>query len=281
MTETDDCVAILEAGPAASAPVPAIRQEHAVAAIDTSPRSLLRFAMQQGASLEQLERFMALVERDEAASARRAGMAAMTAFKTEPMTIFKAKQVGYTTKDGEFVGYQHAELSDVTAAVVPAMAKHGLSHRWNIVQDAGKISVTCIVTHSDGHSESVTMEAPPDTSGKKNAIQAIASAVSYLQRYTLLAVTGMATTGMDDDGHGADDGDAKRQRGKEIERLAADIVALFQEGRELDALAIWQDPKNWAAEQSEANDERKYAWPLVHVPKLHAFLQANDRKAHK
>lgn len=270
---------IIEVEPTAAAPVPSLRQEHAVAP-DTSPRSLLRFAMQQGASLEQLERFMALVERDEAATARRNGLAAMTAFKAEPMEIFKRKAVGYTTKEGEFVGYKHAELSDVTAAVVPAMAKHGLSHRWNVVQDAGKIAVTCTVTHASGHSESVTMEAPPDTSGKKNTIQAIASAVSYLQRYTLLAVTGMATTGMDDDGTGASTGtdDAKRKRGEELEAMAADMIALFQEGREVEVLSIWHNDSNFAQDIQEANDEREYAWKQMTVPKLHAFLKANGRK---
>ena len=36
--------------------------------------------------------------------------------------------------------------------------------------------------------------------GSKNAIQAIGSTVSYLCRYTLLCVTGLATSDPDDDG---------------------------------------------------------------------------------
>jgi hypothetical protein len=54
-----------------------------------------------------------------------------------------------------------------------------------------------------GHSESTSLSASPDTSGSKNAIQAIGSTVSYLQRYTILALTGLATEDMDDDGHAA------------------------------------------------------------------------------
>lgn len=53
------------------------------------------------------------------------------------------------------------------------------------------------------------MSAPPDASGKKNAIQQIASATSYLQRYTLKAITGVAEKVQDDDAatasHPADD----------------------------------------------------------------------------
>ena len=49
----------------------------------------------------------------------------------------------------------------------------------------------------------ITMAAGPDGSGGKNAIQAIGSTVSYLERYTLLAATGLATEDQDDDGRGA------------------------------------------------------------------------------
>ncbi|MNL48938.1 ERF superfamily protein [compost metagenome] len=47
------------------------------------------------------------------------------------------------------------------------------------------------------------MQAMPDNSGKKNAIQQVASTITYLQRYTLLAATGVATKGQDDDARGA------------------------------------------------------------------------------
>ena len=50
-----------------------------------------------------------------------------------------------------------------------------------------------------GHSESTVLEAAPDSSGKKNAIQQVASTVTYLQRYTLLAACGLATKDMEDD----------------------------------------------------------------------------------
>ena len=53
-----------------------------------------------------------------------------------------------------------------------------------------------------GHSESTTLQSPPDASGGKNSIQAIGSAVTYLSRYTLLAITGLATGENEDDGQG-------------------------------------------------------------------------------
>ena len=118
----------------------------------TTPSTLLAMAVAQGADLDRLERLMALQERWEAGEARKAFTQAMTDFKAEPLEIFKRKEVGYKTKEGDFVGYKHAQLCDVVDVVVPAMARHGLSHRWDVKQEGGKVLVTCTVTHRAGHS---------------------------------------------------------------------------------------------------------------------------------
>jgi hypothetical protein len=177
------------------------RQPSSALAIST-PFELLRMVVANNAPLETIEKFMDLNRRFEADQARKAFVAAMSAFKREPMEILKNKSVGYTTKDGDFVGYKHADLADVVDVVVPNMGKHGLSHRWDVTQKDGMITVDCVITHELGHSETVTMFAPPDDSGKKNAIQKIASTVTYLQRYTLLAACGLAAKDIDDDGQG-------------------------------------------------------------------------------
>jgi len=161
--------------------------------------------------IDKVQRLLDVKERWEAIEASKAFVEAMAAFKREPIEIFKRKHVGYNTKDGDFVGYKHAELSDVTDAIAPAMARHGLSFDWDIHQANGSITVDCIVTHVLGHSKKVTMSGAPDSSGKKNQIQQAASTITYLQRYTLLAVTGMSTKGEDDDGSGgSDDGDDQK-----------------------------------------------------------------------
>lgn len=172
-----------------------------------SPAQVLQLAAANGASIDQLERLLALQERWEANEARKAFVLAMTQFKAEPLEIFKRKRVSFETRDGETTAYNHAELSDVVDVVVPAMARHQLSHRWDVRQGDGRIRVACHVTHKAGHSESVEMDAAPDASGKKNAIQQVASAITYMQRYTLLAVCGLATKDVNkvDDGRGSGD----------------------------------------------------------------------------
>lgn len=174
----------------------------------TTPAQLLSIAVQQGADLDKLQKLMDLQERWEANEARKAFTVAMTAFKAEPVEILKGKLVSFTTRSGDTTSYKHAELSDITDAVGPLLSKHDLSFRWDVHQKDSGITVDCVLTHVAGHSERVTMTAPPDASGGKNAIQQIASTTTYLQRYTLLAITGMSTKGMDDDGRsaGGDDG---------------------------------------------------------------------------
>jgi hypothetical protein len=60
--------------------------------------------------------------------------------------------------------------------------------------------VTCIIAHSAGYSEENSLSAPFDPSGNKNPLQAIGSAQTYLQRYTLKAALGLAAA-KDDDAH--------------------------------------------------------------------------------
>lgn len=170
-----------------------------------NPFELLRHVVQNNAPIETIEKFMDLQDRWDKNNARKAFVAAMAAFKREPMEILKNKLVSFTTRDGDTTSYKHAELADVVDVVVPNLGKHGLSHRWDVKQDSGIITVDCVITHELGHSETVTMFGPPDQSGKKNAIQQIASTVTYLERYTLLAACGLAAKGADDDGSGGPD----------------------------------------------------------------------------
>lgn len=170
-----------------------------------TPQDLLLYALNKGGSIEQLEKLYELQARWQADEARKAYVADMAEFKKNPPTILKDKAVGYTNKDGSFTGYKHATLGNVTNAIVEGLAAHGFSHNWDVKQDGTMAHVTCKITHRMGHSESVSMQAAKDDSGKKNAIQQVASAITYLQRYTLLAATGLATHEQgDDDGIGAE-----------------------------------------------------------------------------
>lgn len=164
----------------------------------TTPADLVRIAVEQNADIDKLTRLMDLQDRWEAKQARNAFVQAMSAFKADPIEIFKNKKVLFESQKGK-TEYNHAELSDVCDAIVPALAKHDLSHRWDVKQVDSQIVVTCVLTHVGGHSESLTLSSGADQSGNKNSIQAIGSAATYLSRYTLLLICGLATKGVKDD----------------------------------------------------------------------------------
>lgn len=202
-----------------------------------TPADLLVMAMSQGATLEQMERLMAMNERWEANQAKKAFDLAMSGFKAETVEILKRKRVHFQTAKGS-TSYNHAELSDVTDAAIPAMAKHGLSNSWDINQaDNGWIEVTCEITHSQGHTgKRVTMRSQKEDSGTKNHIQQVASAITYLERYTLLAALGLATKGLDDDGRKASaprqqQAEENAQAGNpERDKIVDDLYACADEG---------------------------------------------------
>lgn len=165
-----------------------------------SPMGMMLSAIQQGATLEQVEKMMDLQERWEKKEAKKAYDAAFASFKAEAVQIIKGRKV----TDGPLKNKSYAELHDVVDAVTPALSKHGLSSSWKLTKDdPGWMEVTCYLRHVGGHEESVSMGGPPDTGGAKNAIQARASTKTYLERYTLKGITGLSERDDDDDGSGA------------------------------------------------------------------------------
>lgn len=167
-----------------------------------TPAEFVQLAISQKADLATVERAMDLYERWERREARMAYVEAMVAFKKNPPTIIKNKHVSFERKDGGFTEYDHATLDHLCDEVIAGLAAVGLSHHWKVEQKDPWIMVTCVITHESGHFEETMLQGIADASGGKNAIQAIGSTVSYLQRYTLFCATGLASGHVDNDGAG-------------------------------------------------------------------------------
>lgn len=186
---------------ATSRAVPAVQPGSALA--ESSPAGIMLAALSRGVSPADIREMLALQREWDADQARKSFNRAFAAFKSEAIRIVKAKKVG----DGPLKGKSYAELFNVVDAVSPVLSAHGLSTSWKVSRDDRDwIEVTCELKHVDGHAETVSLGGPPDTGGAKNAIQARASTISYLQRYTLKAITGVAEGGEDDDGQGGASG---------------------------------------------------------------------------
>ena len=163
-----------------------------------SPMIIIQHAIMNGIDIGQLEKLMAMQERFEERESKKLFDKALSGFKANPPRIVKDKLVDFKTSKGRTT-YKHATIGAVCEAVNVGLGTVGMSASWRTDQVGGGVKVTCILAHEAGHSEETSLQAPPDSSGGKNLIQAICSTVSYLERYTLLAITGIATHDQEDD----------------------------------------------------------------------------------
>lgn len=198
----------------------------AAAVPEAAPRQLavVDYAIKSGASPEQLLQMMQLqVQADEhqlrlmaqrrvwdredaAERAKREYDEALVRFKEACPNVARLKDIA----EGPRKGAKHADLDAVVETATKHLSANGLACTWRIVlDDKDWITVEAKLQHKGGHSETVRFSGPPDNSGAKNPIQARKSAVSYLERITMLLVTGLAEKDADDDGNGgADTGNA-------------------------------------------------------------------------
>ncbi|MGR1582468.1 ERF family protein [Thalassobius sp. S69A] len=176
-------------------------EEQAVLPADPMVSMIERVVMDPNADLDKLERMLAMKERVDAQSARVAFSAALSAARADIPPIIKDATVDFTSQKGR-THYRHETLAGIAKQIDPILSKHGLSYRFRTDQGQGGVRVTCIIEHAHGHSEETSLAGSPDTSGSKNSFQAVGSAVTYLQRYTLKAALGLSAE-VDDDGQAA------------------------------------------------------------------------------
>ena len=170
--------------------------------------------IKSGADFQSVREMVALSKELAAEKARNAFNEAVAAAKAEiPVVTKNAK--GHN-------GKTYANFAAYAAVVDPVIAKHGLRYRFRTDQ-TDRITVTCVLSHKGGHSEENSLAGPADNSGSKNAIQAIGSTLTYLQRYTLIQALGLAASD-DDDG---------QRHGKSEDDLAAIDQNELQEVRDL------------------------------------------------
>lgn len=184
-----------------------------------TPMALLDRALASGADVVMIERLMGLQERWEANQARKAFDEAISSAKAKIPPIARNAK-GHNDK-------RYANFAAIATVVDPILSENGLSYRFRTTQ-TDKISVTCILSHKAGHSEETTLAGPADSSGNKNAIQAIGSTLTYLQRYSLVQMLGLAAAA-DDDGNAADKtDDTPPPPGSVSQKQADDIRELLE-----------------------------------------------------
>jgi len=162
-----------------------------------TPLEILNNAVEDGASMEIVERLMTLHERWEANQGRKAFDNAIADAKEKIPPIIKNRTVDFSSNKGR-THYKFEDLAGIERTITPILSQFGLSYRFKTNDANGSVSVTCVLSHREGHSEETTLTAGHDKSGNKNSIQAIGSTITYLQRYTLKAALGLSASADDD-----------------------------------------------------------------------------------
>lgn len=203
-----------------------------------TPTSLISQAIDKGLDVAALEKLMDLQQRWEANEARKLFFRAFTGFQAQCPDLRKTKAVSFGSGSASF---HYAPLADITRQISKELKANDLSYRWEISDNDKEIKVTCLVSHVAGHTETTTMTANADTSGAKNAIQARASAITYMQRYTLIGALGLSTADSDIDG---------RLPVVDIDKLHKEYMAVYAEIIQLDPSLNKYDPDNWKVERT-------------------------------
>jgi len=161
---------------------------------------IARAASDASVDIDKMERLIAMQER---ISDRQAVVAFNSALaELQPQLPVISERGGIKARDGS-VQSTYALWEDVNEAIRPVLAAHGFALRFRVDRQADQISVTGILSHREGHSEETTLSLPTDTSGSKNAVQAVGSSTSYGKRYTAFALLNITSTDEDDDGRAA------------------------------------------------------------------------------
>lgn len=119
--------------------------------------------------------------------------AALSKAQAEFGTVIRDRRVTVTMKSGGAYTFNYAPLDTILAAVRKPLADNGLAF-VQMLDDGG---LTSMLTHESGGYLSARM-ALPDVSD----VQALGSAVTYLRRYAIQAMLGIAAE-EDDDGNRA------------------------------------------------------------------------------
>ena len=162
-------------------------------------RMIEQVCLNPNMDVEKLERMLDMQERVLDRQAEQSFQIAMADMQAELPAIERNGEISIRGQ----VQSRFAKFEDINKAVLPILQKHGFSITFETNQGQGFVSVIGVLRHKDGHKMSTMLQIPLDTSGSKNAVQAVGSSVSYGKRYVMSALLNITTTDDDDDGQAA------------------------------------------------------------------------------
>ena len=170
-----------------------------------------RAAADPACDLDKMERLLSMKERIDKEENSRQFNADMASMQIEMPSVAE-RGTGHNIK--------YATFEDINDVAKPIMSKYGFAVSFKVVETDKGVRVTGLLLHRSGHREETEMTFPSDTSGSKNAVQALGSSISYAKRYIMSAMLNITTRSEDDNGFAA----------------VPDAIVSFSQAAELNAL---------------------------------------------
>lgn len=179
---------------------------------------VLMRAVENGSSIETLERIAAMIEAAEARVAESAYNDAMARAQARIVPVANNAMNSHTSS-------RYAKLAQINREIVPIYSSEGLSISFdtetfnaNDPIPAGQIRTIAVVSLG-AHRQRFHLDLPPDDAGSagktnKTRVQAAGSTNQYARRYLTCMIFNV-TTFDDDDGNGISPNQARRQRQQE------------------------------------------------------------------
>ena len=115
----------------------------------------------------------------------------------ETTTIPKANKTGRNKAFG--AGFMYSTIDDILNACTPELSKNGIVVMQFPEFVDSRLAITTRICHKSGQWIENTLSVKPD----KDTAQSVGSAITYLKRYSLVAILGLACGEEDDDGNAA------------------------------------------------------------------------------
>jgi hypothetical protein len=159
---------------------------------------IARAATDPNVDIDKMERLLEMQERVIARNSKAAYFSALA--EMQPKLPVIEENGAISTDRGKTVQSTYALWEDVNEAIRPILHEFGFALSFRVRRAEGEVITTGVLSHRDGHSEETELALPSDTSGSKNAVQAVGSSTSYGKRYTAFALLNITSKGEDDDG---------------------------------------------------------------------------------
>ncbi|MBC8718415.1 ERF family protein [Ochrobactrum sp. Marseille-Q0166] len=137
--------------------------------------------MNPNVDIDTMERLLEMQERIMERNVKAAFSAALSRMQPELPVI--NERGGIKDRAGN-VQSTYALWEDINDAIKPVPAQYEFALSFKVGREDGMIVVTGVLSHAEGRSEQTSIHLPTDTSGSKNAVQAVGPSTSYGKRYT-------------------------------------------------------------------------------------------------